>query len=56
MTKIVELIYTNAERRGDGLSDESPYRMVEQWFTKKGILVFEIDPCKSSHNAHKENT
>lgn len=41
--EIVELIRTVLERRGSGTED-SPYRTVEQWWTKGGELVFEKDP------------
>jgi hypothetical protein len=43
MAKIVELIYTQ-EVRGKGVED-NPYRAVDQWFEKDGVLVFENDPC-----------
>ncbi len=43
VTKIVELIYSDAERRGNG--ETTPIRTIQQWFEKDGTLVFEIDPC-----------
>lgn len=41
--EIVELIHTALERRGSG-TEESPIRIIEQWWTKAGELVFEKDP------------
>ena len=46
MTKIVELIYSDLERRGNGESERDPIRRIEQWFEKDGTLVVERDPFK----------
>lgn len=40
--KIIEIIKTDLEVRGDGKSD--PYRIVTQYWNKKGTLLFEDDP------------
>lgn len=44
IAEIVELIKTDLELRGDGKKD--PYRRITQYWTKKGELVFEIDPLE----------
>jgi hypothetical protein len=49
MTKIVELIYSNSERRGSG-SMTDPVRIIEQWFEKDGTLVFEKDSFSDENN------
>ena len=41
MAKIVDLIYTQ-ERRGRGVEDD-PVRLVDQWWTREGDLLFEHD-------------
>lgn len=42
MAHIVRLIYTE-ERRGMGKAPDDPVRLVKQWWTLKGELLFEID-------------
>lgn len=43
MTRIVELIYTDSERRGDGTASD-PNRIIRQLFSKKGMIVAWYDP------------
>ena len=40
--KIVELIRTTLKRQGTGVK-KSPVRIVTQYWTKQGVLVFEFD-------------
>lgn len=44
MAKLIELIFVE-EKRGKGAVDD-PVRLVEQYWTKKGNLLFEYDPIK----------
>lgn len=44
MAKIIELIYSEEERRGTGTED-NPHRIIRQLFTKDGRLVAQDDPC-----------
>lgn len=43
--KVVRLIETSITKRGSGSGPNSPIRVVTQWWTMNGELVFEIDPC-----------
>ncbi len=45
MANIVELIFTE-ERTGHGRELDDPVRMVQQYWTKDGHLVFSIDEFK----------
>ena len=40
--KVVELIRTTLRRKGDGTKN-NPIRIITQYWTKEGILVFEFD-------------
>jgi hypothetical protein len=42
MAKLIEVIYSEI-LRGRGV-DESPVRVVKQYWTTDGTLLFEIDP------------
>jgi len=53
MAKIIELIYTE-ERRGLGKTFDDPVRMVPQWWTKEGELLFEKDTVKDGSRITKE--
>lgn len=44
--RIVELIRTTLTRRGDGM-DTDPVRVITQYWTKDGILLFEFDGLKN---------
>ena len=44
--QIVQLIHTNLTRRGDG-TEKDPCRIVEQYWTLDGQLLFEIDAYKN---------
>jgi hypothetical protein len=46
--KQIELIETTLKRAGDGLTSDSPIRIVTQYWTKDGKLVFECDPTMRS--------
>lgn len=56
MAKIIELIYTQVER---GNGKDIPVRIVEQYWTKDGILLFEKDPLvgmkENVYKSDKEN-
>ena len=42
--KVVTLIRTSLTLRGDGKSEETPFRKVTQYWDLEGNLIFEIDP------------
>ena len=42
---LMECIVTTIARRGDGVSTDSPIRVVTQVWTKEGALIAERDPC-----------
>lgn len=43
--KVVRVIVTELELRGDGKSDRSPMRRVMQFWSLDGNLLAEVDPC-----------
>lgn len=44
--EVVQLIRTSLLRRGEGKDKTDPMRIVTQYWTTAGDLVFEIDPHK----------
>lgn len=42
--EIIQLIRTRLTKRGDGKS--TPVRVIEQYWSMEGKLIFEIDNCK----------
>jgi hypothetical protein len=50
--KIIELIYTDIASKGSGMPGD-PFRRVEQYWTKDGRLLFELDPHKEEKNKIK---
>ena len=46
--RIIKLIHTE-HCRGEGVGT-NPYRTVQSYFTMKGELLFEIDPCDENGN------
>lgn len=42
--KVMQVIETTIARRGEGIKD-SPVRIVTQYWTMEGKMIFEIDPC-----------
>ena len=43
--EIVQLIRTDLTKRGKGTEDD-PCRVIRQYWSMDGELVFEIDPCE----------
>lgn len=41
----MEVIRTTLTKRGKGVSDDDPVRIVEQYWTFDGMLLWERDPC-----------
>jgi len=44
--EIVQLIHTRIKTTGEGKAPDDPFRVVEQWWTMGGDLVFERDAWK----------
>ncbi|MNC24427.1 hypothetical protein D3C75_724820 [compost metagenome] len=51
--RVVELIETTLTRRGDGKTD--PIRVITQYWTVDGQLLFEIDPIDRSEQASRDD-
>lgn len=43
--RVIQVIETTLERRGDGKSMSSPIRIVTQYWSFDGELLAEVDPC-----------
>ena len=43
--EVLQVIRTTLLRRGSGDSNQSPIRIITQYWTMDGQLLFEIDPC-----------
>lgn len=44
--KVIQVIETTLLRKGDGTSN-SPIRIITQYWSLDGKLMWEVDPCKS---------
>lgn len=44
--RVVQLIVTELDLRGNGRVDDEPYRRIRQFWTMDGGLVAEVDPWK----------
>ncbi len=53
--KQLTLIETTIARRGEGINNSSPIRVITQYWTPKGDLVFERDPCSLVLTVEKRN-
>jgi hypothetical protein len=42
--EVMQVIRTRLLRRGTG-KEPSPIRIIEQYWTMEGDLIFEVDPC-----------
>lgn len=49
--EIITLIKTNLTRKGNG--KDTPIRIITQYWTLEGDLVFEIDPCVKEDSQHE---
>jgi hypothetical protein len=45
--KVIQLIETTLTRRGNGKDD--PIRVITQYWTFDGVLMFEIDPLETKN-------
>jgi hypothetical protein len=43
--RVIKVIETNILRRGDGVDDRSPIRIITQYWSLDGDLLAECDPC-----------
>lgn len=43
--KMIQVIETTIERRGDGKDARSPVRVITQYWSLDGTLLAEVDPC-----------
>lgn len=43
--RVMQVIETTIERRGDGKDARSPIRVITQYWTLEGTLLAEVDPC-----------
>ena len=42
--RVIQVIQTNLERKGDG-TEKNPVRRITQYWTTDGYLLAEVDPC-----------
>lgn len=42
--QIMEVVRTRLLRKGEGKTSDDPVRIIEQYWTMEGELIFEIDP------------
>jgi hypothetical protein len=45
--RVIPVIETTIARRGDGTSESSPIRIITQYWSFDGELLWEIDPCRA---------
>ena len=45
--RLIQVVETTIERRGDGKSDAAPLRVVTQYWTLDGRLLAERDPAET---------
>lgn len=43
--RVIQVIETTLERRGTGKDENSPLRMITQYWSFDGELLAEVDPC-----------
>lgn len=51
--ELIPVIRTTLTRRGDGKSKVNPIRAVTQYWTLKGELLAEVDPCAALKTAQQ---
>jgi len=48
--RVIQVIESTICRRGEGANEDDPVRVIPQYFTLDGRLIFEIDKWKEAKN------